>query len=312
MPAPRDLRCGLTVEIGDVPMVVRAADLERARAMAPVVAELPPERRAPLVEVEYTATATPVPSRPPDEIHGPLCLWREGTVLRLSYADGRVTATATATSIRAGGDGVDLADAWRFVFHYALAHVLALHGRYLLHAGAIATDGGALIVTGASGSGKSTLVLAALDAGWSALSDDLVAVRPGETGPEACGIAKPFRVPSELLATTDRTAGGRPASRDRSQVSGHEWKPGWVRVRSVVAVGHNDSPHAALTPVRATEAVELAVAAFIGMGDPSQLRPYLPIATGIGKHGGYRIRHGNDASTRLLEAAGALAALGAP
>jgi hypothetical protein len=312
MPTPRDLVCGLTVALGDVPAVVRAADVERARAMAPVIGELPPDRRVPVVEVEYTATSGPVPSVPPDEIHGPVCLWREGAVLRLSYADGRVTATATANAIRAGGDGVDLADAWRFVFHYALAHVLALHGRYLLHAGAIANDGGALIVTGASGSGKSTLVLAALDAGWSALSDDLVAVRPGATGPEVCGIAKPFRVPSELLVTAAGTTDGRPASRDRSHVSGHEWLPGWVRVRAPVAVGHNDAPHAEVTPVRATAAVELAVSAFIGMGDASQLRSYLPIASGIGKHGGYRLQHGNDSSTRLLEAAGALASLGAP
>ena len=42
-----------------------------------------------------------------------------------SFGGNEVTATATATAIRAGGDGVDLADAWRFVFHYALAHVLA-------------------------------------------------------------------------------------------------------------------------------------------------------------------------------------------
>ena len=138
--APRDLVCGITVAFGDVPAVVRAADVERARAMAPVLDELPPDGRVPLVEVEYTATPAPVPSVPPDEIHGPVCLWHEGAVLRLSYGDGRVTATATATAIRAGGDGVDLADAWRFVFHYALAHVLALHGRYLLHAGAIANE----------------------------------------------------------------------------------------------------------------------------------------------------------------------------
>jgi len=311
MRAPSDLLCGLTVALADVPAVVRAADLERARAMAPVVGELPPDGRAPLVEVEYTATAVPVPSLPPDEIHGPLCLWREGRQLRLSFADARVTATATATAIRAGGDGVDLADAWRFVFHYALAHVLAMHGRYLLHAGAIATDDDALIVTGASGSGKSTLVLAALDSGWSALSDDLVAVRPGEAGPEVCGIAKPFRVPSELLAA-DHTGRGRPAPRDRSHVSGHEWLPGWVRVRAPVAVGHNDSPHAELRPVRATDAVELAVGAFIGMGDASQLRSFFPIATAIGRDGGYRLRHGNDPSTRLTEAAGALAPLCAP
>ena len=308
MRAPSDLLCGLTVALADVPAMVRATDLERARAMAPVVGELPPDGRAPLVEVEYTTTAVPVPSLAPDEIHGPVCLWREGRQLRLSFADGRVTATATETAIRAGGDGVDLADAWRFVFHYGLAHVLAMHGRYLLHTGAIANDGGALIVTGASGSGKSTLVLAALDAGWSALSDDLVAVRPGDAGPEVCGIAKPFRVPSELLAA-DHTDRGRPAPRDRSHVSGHEWLPGWVPVRAPVAVGHNDSLHAELTPVPATDAVELAVGAFIGMGDASQLRSYLPIAAAIGKDGGYRLRHGNDPSTRLREAAGALAPL---
>ena len=50
--------------------------------------------------------------------------------------------------------------------------------------------------------------------------------------------------------------------------------------------------------MRATAAVELAVSAFIGMGDVSQLRPYFPIATAIGKHGGYRLGHGNDPSTR--------------
>jgi hypothetical protein len=312
MPASHDLLCGCTVALGDVPAVVHAADIERSRAMAPVLGALPFDERPPLVEVTYSAATVPVPTRPPDETHGPLGLWREGELLRLSYADGRVTATATGTAIRAGGDGVDLADAWRFVFHFALAHVLAQHGRYLLHAGAIADDDGALILTGESGSGKSTLVLAAVEAGWSALSDDLVAARPGETGAQVCGIAKPFRVPSELLAATASTAVARPAPRDRSLVNDHAWLPGWVRVRAPVAVGHNDSPHAELSPVRATDAVELAVGAFIGMGDPSQLRAYLPVAAAIGRHGGHRLRHGKDPSTRLLEAAGALAPLRAP
>jgi hypothetical protein len=57
-----------------------------------------------------------------------------------------------------------------------LTWFLPRHGRSVVHAAAVATDAGAVILCGASGAGKSTTALSCLAAGFHYLSDDLCAV----------------------------------------------------------------------------------------------------------------------------------------
>jgi hypothetical protein len=60
-----------------------------------------------------------------------------------------------------------------------LSWVLAERGRSVIHAAAVATDSGALLIGGRSGTGKSTAALACLDAGLGFLGDDMCIVEPG-------------------------------------------------------------------------------------------------------------------------------------
>jgi len=60
-----------------------------------------------------------------------------------------------------------------------LSWVLAARGLAVVHAAAIATESGALLIGGRSGTGKSTASLACLDAGLGFLGDDMCVIEPG-------------------------------------------------------------------------------------------------------------------------------------
>jgi hypothetical protein len=68
----------------------------------------------------------------------------------------------------------------------------AAHGMALLHAGAVASANGAVVLAGASGSGKSTTTMTALAAGLGFLADDACLVRfdPSPTAYPVFGLAK--------------------------------------------------------------------------------------------------------------------------
>lgn len=66
-----------------------------------------------------------------------------------------------------------------FVVGAGLATVLALAGRCVLHASAVAVDGRAIAFVGSSGGGKSTLAAAACAGGAELISDDVLRLDPG-------------------------------------------------------------------------------------------------------------------------------------
>jgi hypothetical protein len=61
----------------------------------------------------------------------------------------------------------------------ALAAVLRHRGLLVLHANAVETSDGVIVIGGESGAGKSTTLAALLDRGCRMLSDDVTALRPG-------------------------------------------------------------------------------------------------------------------------------------
>jgi hypothetical protein len=60
----------------------------------------------------------------------------------------------------------------------ALVELLKRHGRFALHAAALAHGEAVVLFPAASGAGKTTLALALLDQGWGFLSDDMVFLQP--------------------------------------------------------------------------------------------------------------------------------------
>jgi hypothetical protein len=80
------------------------------------------------------------------------------------------------------GDGV-FAGTCENVLRVMVAYRLLALGGVMVHAAAVAAGGGAVIAAGRSGAGKSTFAACAARAGEPVLSDDLVALVPGDVGP---------------------------------------------------------------------------------------------------------------------------------
>ncbi len=76
----------------------------------------------------------------------------------------------------------DGADLFACVLDSVLAACLQMRGILPLHASAVATAQGAVLLAGQVGSGKSTLAAALIDLGYSLLADGIVAVAPGDGG----------------------------------------------------------------------------------------------------------------------------------
>ena len=73
----------------------------------------------------------------------------------------------------------------RLFFAQALPLAAVLHGLEVLHASAVAVDGHGIAFTAASGTGKSSLAAHMVAAGAEFLTDDVLALEDGESGPIA-------------------------------------------------------------------------------------------------------------------------------
>ncbi len=83
---------------------------------------------------------------------------------------------------------------WRVVLDSVLFSVALIVGYEAIHAGAVATDGGAIAIAAGAGGGKSTLLAELLGGGCSMLADDVVVL-------ESRGDAAPLAHPAAPLMT---------------------------------------------------------------------------------------------------------------
>lgn len=89
--------------------------------------------------------------------------FRDGTRFRLDDAGGRITVHFPST----------VEDMATYLLGPILAFIVRLRGALALHAGAVAIDGVAFVITGVAGAGKSTTTAAFLDRGAALLTDDV-------------------------------------------------------------------------------------------------------------------------------------------
>ena len=75
-----------------------------------------------------------------------------------------------------------------------LPRILAHEGRLVLHAGAVDTASGAIVVVGLSGSGKSTLAASLHQAGYPLLGDDAVILADGPEVPHCSAVYRSLRL----------------------------------------------------------------------------------------------------------------------
>jgi hypothetical protein len=100
-------------------------------------------------------------------------------LLRGGRRAGRFLVEADAVTFERNSRCDDAALARHFT-DQVLAAVLRHRGLLVLHANAVETSGGVIVIGGESGTGKSTTLAALLDRGCRMLSDDVTALRPGD------------------------------------------------------------------------------------------------------------------------------------
>jgi tetratricopeptide (TPR) repeat protein len=295
---------GVTVDLGGVPIAVRATDGFRAQAISALLGRAPLSDEPPAARLRFDSHRIAIPAHAPDETQGSLRIWNGAPGLVIAHAGG-ITAQLTGEAATVGGHADDLSRAFRHVAPFVLAAQLAPHDRFLLHAGAVARGGQAVLILGDSGSGKSTLIAGALQRGWSVLSDDLVLLRAENDEIHVMGIPRALTVPDDIVSfpTGSWPIPGDP--RRRHQLNWEDWQRGWVPVGGLVAVGHGDSELSTLSALTHGEALPLLLRAMLSR-DRGHIRDYMRIAlTTAGMTLG-RVRHARDASRRTLSSADAL------
>lgn len=96
-------------------------------------------------------------------------------------AEFDILADGTEVACRTDGE-IPEATLEHLLIDQVLPRMLAFRGRIVLHAGCVASEGGAIAFLGESGSGKSTLCAAFARAGCVLLGDDALVVAPSEGG----------------------------------------------------------------------------------------------------------------------------------
>jgi hypothetical protein len=290
------------VDLAGVAVHVALGEQRRGEAFEELLGTLEPTDAAPEIEVRWVDAAAAIPDRPSEYPHPGLDWWQEGA--RAIYQARGVTAVAEEHSITLGGDDEALLLPFRYVFEPALTHVLARTGRYMLHSGAVARDGRALLLIADSGQGKSTLCWAAAQHGWSLLSDDHTIVRPAEGGGiELIGLPKPIAIPEEVLDEDVGVLVER-FGRRRRQLPATMLGRGWYPLAGVVRPRHGDTPEGALEPSSASELLDLVLGSYAALGDADLLRRFFPHAAALTRERTWDLFHGSDPSTRLEVAAG--------
>lgn len=297
----RAFASGCTVDLAGVPVRVELGDERRGEAFEELLGTLDPSEAEPQIEVTWRDAAATVPQRESEYPHPGLDSWQEGS--QAIYQARGVTAVTEDRTIELGGDEDDLLLPFRYVFEPALTHVLARTGRFMLHSGAVARDGQALLLIADSGQGKSTLCWAAAQHGWSLLSDDHTIVRPTDEGFELIGLPKPLAVPEEVLDEEIGVLVER-FGRRRRQLPATMLGRGWYPLQAIVRPRHGDTPAGALERSSASELLDLLIGSYAALGDADLLRRFFPHAAALTRGQTWDLFHGSDPSTRLGVAAG--------
>jgi hypothetical protein len=301
----RELLRGITLDLGDVPVAVSATDSMRAAAVFEQLRRMPQSDAEPVASLRFGGTVVPLPEREPDEWQADLRLWFDDEALTLAYRRS-ISGVVRSGRGSVGGYASDLSVAFRQIAPFMLASLLAPHDRFLLHGGAIAREGEAILVLGDSGVGKSTLILGALRNGWSVLSDDLVLVRPSPDGPTVTGIPKSLAVPGEALEEepSDSTDGD---SRVRVVLPFEDWDRDWRPIGAVVGVAHGQREQSYTEPIERHLLLGLLTRSMLAK-QPALVRRYLPTAIALCDLPSCRLRHSLAPAGRADEAVRAMAA----
>jgi hypothetical protein len=294
---------GQVVDVAGVPMRLCASDDRRAAAVAALFRHAVPVTAEPECVVRFSDASPAVPNSDPDTIFQGLDLWRSSAGELVLRSQGGLTARVTRDAIDVGGDAPTLAREFRYVATIGLTHALAYRDRHLFHGGAVVCDERALLVLGGSGKGKSTLVLGALQSGWRALTDDLVAVQRREGALYAAGLPRPISVPLDVLTTEH--ADGLPVPDDpraRVELPASTFTSSSHPIAGVIVVARGDDRAARLDPLDAHDALRRLLSACASLADPALMREVFAVAAGLARLPAWTLQHGSDPACRVEEA----------
>jgi hypothetical protein len=291
------------VDVAGIAVELHATDGTRQDAIDATCCLLVEIEESPILRISFGGDVDRVPEERFDLADGDVRAWWLDDTLVLAH--GTFTATVRDAEARIGGEG-NLSRAFRQLFPYIVTQLLAPHGRFVVHGGAIEHYGDATLVLGGTGSGKSTVVASALFAGSRALADDLVALRPGTNAPEVCGIAKPLTVDRDVADVTgipSEVVDGDARGRCRLLV---DLEPGWFPVRNTVVSGHGDTPSSVWQALGSGALTEWLLYSFLARHDARRRTQFLPIVAATVRRGGTELRHGTDGAQRIAAVAALL------
>lgn len=268
------------------------------------LAALPAHAGPPAARLVVGDGVPPAPSRACDLAVGGLQAWwrADGSVV---LAGSGVRAHVRDTeAVVAGADPLTV----NRVVQLALMHLLAPHGRFLLHAAGVTPGAGAWLVLGESGSGKSTVAAVAAAHGWGLLGDDLVAVRRGSAATvEVLGIPRPVAVPPELGLAGEALPGD---SRRRVRLA-LDLVEGWQPVAGVLVVAHGDAT-GGLEPRSGDAVLPVLLGSSFLVGERERLARYFPLAAALARLPAFTLWLPRDPAVRQARVGELLGAIGRP
>jgi hypothetical protein len=299
--AADDVLAGCTVDLFGVPTRLVAEDPDGARALARVLRAARSTDTAPRVEVRACVEGPTVPDGDPTSRSEQFEVWRAHAGVRSVRHVSGLTARATRDAIEIGGTAERFDEMFRRTCVLALAYCFAQHDRPFVHASAIATGRRAVLVLGASGAGKSTVAFSALRAGWRVLSDDIVAMSAGDTGPGAAGLPRPLAVPPGVLD------GARPSSpmpgdpRGRHELGAEAISHGWYPVGGCLVVRHATEPRGTVEAIDAHAMFEELLGSFAPVEHADDVRRVFPLAAALARRPRAALRLARDPATRVSD-----------
>ena len=299
---PSSIRAGQVIDLAGIPTRVWAADLARAEAMASMLRAAYPASDPPTVEVRFEDGPAP---EIPWSGDGPYEVRRERPGLVHVRAAHGLVARVTADQVVVLGDAPDLGAAFRPVFSFAMAHLLAMRDRSVLHAATLGVGDGCVLAFGPTGAGKSTVALCALQCGWPVLGDDLVALAPVGDRFLATALPRPIAAPRELV--DDGRAVLFPGdTRGRLELPPDAITRGTRPVLGLIVVAHADSPNSTVRELRPFAVPPLVLASSLVADNPDSYRSLFPFAVALSRLPTVELAHGTRSATRLEEGAALL------
>ena len=284
-----------TIEIAGVCVAVDAEQPWLQRGFDDVIGA-PPTAEPATARIGLRRGVGSVPDRAPDDEHRGIRLWLRTAGPILTFRDVVIEVNGSVADVMVPRQS-SLA-ALDVLIGLALCWLLAEQGRYVLHAGAVGIDGEAVLLVGRSGSGKSTAVFAALEAGWRALSDDLVALEVAESRVLVHGIHQAPVAPLEIGGRL--VAGAEPLTdrRNRGRISSSVLATGPSRVVGTVAVGHGAGPDGTLERVPGHRLTSLLMQSFATSSDRRHQPRFLRVAAQLCRLPSWELGHSSDPSRR--------------